>query len=72
MNPLDKLLALYYNNKACAKALEISEGRLANWVVKGFIPYKNGEMIEKKTGGKVPASSIYQHASKVKKNKAKG
>ena len=67
MNPLDKLISLYYNQTECAKALGITPQRLTNWIIKGFIPYKNGAMVEEKTNGKVKASAIYSYAGKLKK-----
>ena len=71
MNPLDKLLNMYYNKKKCAEALGINESRLSNWISKKFIPYNNGEMIEEKTGGKIKAADIYKYAAKHKKQNEK-
>lgn len=64
MEPLNKLLEIYGNKAECARALGITPQRLNAWFTKGFIPYKNGDMVQEKTKGKVKASAVWQAASK--------
>jgi predicted site-specific integrase-resolvase len=67
MNPLDKLLNMYYNQRECAEELAIPQTTLSGWIKKGFIPYKNGEFIEQQTLGKIKAYDIYKYAGKARK-----
>ena len=69
MNPLDKLLNMYYNQRECAEQLDIPQTTLSNWKNKGFIPYRHGASIEEKTGGKIKATDIYKYAGKCLKEK---
>lgn len=67
MNPLTKLINMYYNQRVCAEELGIPQTTLSGWIKKGFIPYKNGAMVEEKTNGKIKADAIYQYAAKCKR-----
>ena len=62
INPLDKMLDLYYNKMECARALEITPQRLNHWIVKGFIPFKNAQLVQEKTNGKIKAMKIREFA----------
>ena len=68
MNPLTELIDLYYNKTECAKAMGVTPQILNGWIVRGAIPYKHGEMIQKKTKGKIKASSVYEWACQIKKS----
>jgi hypothetical protein len=63
METIDKLLALYDNKAECARALGITPQRLNTWIKQGFIPYKNGDLIQDKTKGRIKASLVWQSAS---------
>jgi predicted site-specific integrase-resolvase len=67
MNPLDKLLNMYYNKRECAEQLGIPQTTLSGWISKGFIPYKNGKLIEQQTLGKITAYDVYKYAGKARK-----
>jgi len=60
---------MYYSQKILAATLDVSQSRLSNWFQKGFIPYKNAEMVEDKTQGAIKASAIKDYAMKLKLNK---
>ena len=65
INPLSYIADDYYNETELALALGITPQRLNNWRKKGFIPYAQADMIEKRTKGKVKASDIKQYAINV-------
>lgn len=64
MNPLDKLIDLYDNKAECASALGITPQRLNGWLKQGFIPYRNGYLVQENTKGKIKASAVWQAASR--------
>lgn len=67
MNPLDKLFDMYYNQSDCADQTKIPQTTLSGWKKKGFIPYKNGALVEQATGGKIKAYDVYKYAGKARK-----
>lgn len=62
-NPLEELLALYDNISLAARELQCSRQNIYDWKHQGYIPYRRGKDIEKKTGGRIKASDIWQAAS---------
>ena len=62
INPLDTLIGLYYNKSECARALGITSQRLNNWISKNFIPFKNAQLVQEKTNGKIKAMKIREFA----------
>lgn len=62
--PIERLLDLYDNVSAAARALDIPRQQLQSWKRQGFIPYKRGPFIEEKTGGKIKASEVYLSANR--------
>jgi hypothetical protein len=64
METINKLLELYDNKADCARALGITPQRLNAWIQQGYIPYKNGDLVQEKTKGKIKATLVWQSASK--------
>lgn len=64
MNIINKLIDHYGNAYRTAKALGISHQRFYLWQSAGFIPFRNGKMVEEKTAGLVKAVEIWEEASK--------
>lgn len=67
INIVEKLIEPFDNIHAAAKALGYDHQLLYNWKRQGYIPYKKGDEIEKKTNGRIKASEIWQSASKALK-----
>lgn len=63
MNIINKLINHYGNPYRTAKALGISHQRFYLWQTAGFIPFKNGKMVEEKTAGLVKAVEIWEEAA---------
>ena len=64
IRPVDKLVNLYPSISAASTELGISRQLIEMWVKRGFIPFKRGEYIEQKTGGKITRYEIWEAAGK--------
>ena len=65
MKPIDKLIQHFGNISAAARGVGAKNRQVVQgWAKNGRIPYKWGVPVEKKTGGAITASEIYQAASK--------
>lgn len=66
MTPIEQLVNLYGNQSKTAIALKVDRQLVAGWVSQGYIPYRRGSLIEKKTKGLITASQVWQAASRAK------
>ena len=64
MTRLEKLVLHYGSQVEIAKALDVTEGAVSQWVSTGGLPAKRAIMIEKLTGGKFKAVDIVAPSEK--------
>lgn len=69
MNPLTKMLNMFYNQRECSEQMVIGQTTLSGWVKKGFIPYKNADYIEQQSMGKIKADDVRKYANKIRKSR---
>jgi len=46
------------------KAAKFDRQMVQNWVVRGFIPFRHGELVEKVTNGAITKEQVWESASK--------
>ena len=68
MEAIDKLIDLYGNISEASKHIGELRQTVQFWVDKGYIPYRQGENIEFRTGGKITAIEVWQSAARTNSN----
>ena len=61
---IEQLIEIFGNESKTAIALKMDRQVIHNWVKKGFIPYKNGKLIEEPTEGKIPGIHVWEDAAR--------
>lgn len=64
MTLLDKLFAYFDGNKSeTSRQLGQSRQTINNWCRQGYIPHKQGKLIEKRTKGHIKAIDVWEEAN---------
>lgn len=63
-----KLLGFFGNVSATARAFKVERQEIQRWGRQGFIPWRRGEDVEKKTNGFITASEVWESAAKARKH----
>mgnify|MGYP001574826811 CR=1 FL=1 len=62
--PIERLIALYGNVSRAAIVLQVDRQLVDMWKKQGFIQFRRGKEIEKKTGGRIKAIEVWEAAAK--------
>ena len=64
--PIDRLIEHFGNMNLAAIAVGKSRQGLHLWRTQGYIPFAQGEIVEKVTGGKITKQEIWEAAAKAR------